>query len=301
MRDPIWPLGNAGPEMRTDYRLGLGRALNCTDVFSTTCTTLTALLCGDRGTFKKYAAPELSFRVNALGIDTSTADAAWEQARAPLLKLGALISANSPIVDHGATATSATALMHAHLYDVATRTSTTWPRVAEDGTGRPTAHFALSVTYVKPHGATSWQITALLADTIWLASGAAVSEGMAFDAPELTSLYDRSLIFVKGWEADDKEGLATLISPDVSISAPRDKVKEAGIGRLLAYRGSLGALGTLTLTSCRISEAGFSANLHEYGADGMPASHHGLELGFSTQADGSRLISRVLLDKQYPR
>ena len=293
VRDPIWPPPPAGTEAAPEgMRLGLGRTTPAaTDVCSLANTALTAWMAGDRTRFESIVSPSLRVKMKALGIDTNGAEAAWEK-RSALTSIGALYSLNSPIVDHFSK-TNAVMLMHGHLYDVATAESS----------GRPTAHLALQISFSKKSEESEWVLDQLLTDALWVSSGPVETEGLGFDSPELTSMYDRSLIFAKAWEAQDKQALASLVCRDVGLEVPRTGWSSQGVEKLFDYRETLGSMGMVTLSSIRITESGFRCYMHEHGVEstmaGLPVYHAGLKLDFERQYDGSRLISKVQLEVEY--
>jgi len=291
MRDPIWPLPTEKDAAPEDFRLGQGRTLGaCTDVASLTAVALTSYVAGDRDRFQLAVADSLRVTFKALGLESVGVPAAWE-GRANLLRVGNLLSVNSPMVDTDGKGNSSV-LAHAHLYDVG----------AGESSGRPTAHFALRLDFV---GAT---LHALVGDVIWMDEEYAAeeyeTEGLAFDHPPVQSIYTRALTFVKAWETQSEESLRALTSPSVELSVPRYKVEGADIEALLKYRATLATVGMLTVDSVRVSGARFEAYLHEYGVDvtqhGLPRMHAGLVLEFGLDdASKEMKVSRMALDVEY--
>jgi hypothetical protein len=183
-------------------------------------------------------------------------------------------------------------LAHAHLHDVAEDVS--------NGT-LATAHFALRLVFTSDH-----VLTECVGDVLWIKDGRALeNEGLSFEQPPLNSIYTRALTFVKAWETENADAIASMTTSNVQLDVPRYGKGEVGIESLLAYRGTLGTLGMLTGDSVDVSKPSiFSANLHEYGIDpvqhGLPRTHAGLRLEFDTPSrDGAMLIKRVHLDMDF--
>ena len=65
-------------------------------------------------------------------------------------------------------------------------------------------------------------------------SPAPETQGLAFEAPPLHSIYTRSLTFVKAWETANLDGLASLCTPTVALGVPLYAKEETGLEKLLA-------------------------------------------------------------------
>jgi hypothetical protein len=292
LRDPIWPLPtelDAAPE---EFRLGMGRTLRgCTDVASLSAVFLTSWLAGDQSRFELLVAPDARVRIKDLGIDASSNAAAYA-CRDKLLEVGTLATFNSPMIDCDSEPGKIAVLAHAHLHDVAEDVS--------NGT-LATAHFALRLVFTTDH-----VLTECSGDVLWIKDGRALeNEGLSFEQPPLNSIYTRALTFVKAWETQNADAIASMTTSNVQLDVPRYGKEESGIDSLLAYRETLGTLGMLTVDSVNVSKAAiFEANLHEYGIDpmqhGLPRMHAGFRLEFDNPTrDGAMLISRVYLDMEF--
>ena len=125
------------------------------------------------------------------------------------------------------------------------------------------------------------------------------------EQPPLDSIYTRALTFVKAWETQNAEAVASMTTTTVALEVPRFSKEESGIDALLEYRDTLGTLGMLTVDTVDVSQDGtFKANLHEYGIDpvqhGLPRTHAGLVLDFDAPGrDGAMLIKRVVFDMEF--
>jgi len=291
LRDPIWPPPTEEGAAPEQFRLGHGRTLGCcADAASISSVALTAWLAGDRPRFEMVVTPDVTITFNALGVRATDVAQAWE-ARTTMLKLGSLMTLNSPLIDTHDDG-SADVLAHAHMYSVG----------GVESSGRPTAHFALHLRFVNSHPGGDLVLSEIVGDVVWMSEGTYETNGLALDSPPLQTIYTRALTFVKAWEVHAEDAIDMLVSDTVHLAVPRNSIEHVGKGKLLTYRASLGSVGMLTVDSVRVVGKRFECYLHEYGVDanqhGLPRMHAALKLDFRREGR-EMLLSSMLLDIEY--